>query len=95
MKRDNDPDETAGRAMYRAAADSLAHAQMSIARRTVRMARRYRVTAIMQGQRTNLVVSDGADPYTTTERIIAERVMAEVSKLAPAYTDPRIEEVQQ
>lgn len=37
MKRDNDPDETAGRAMCRAAADSLAHAQMSIARRTVRI----------------------------------------------------------
>jgi hypothetical protein len=52
---------------------------------------RYRVTSIMQGHRANLVVSDGPDPYSTTDREQALRVLAEVQQLAPAYLDPKIE----
>jgi hypothetical protein len=53
----------------------------------------YQVTAVMQGARRKLVVSGGADPYTTTERAVAERVLAEVRELPLAYADPLIEEL--
>lgn len=35
----DDPDETEGRALYRAKAETLARAQMNIARRSVKMAK--------------------------------------------------------
>lgn len=38
--RDVDPDETEGRALYRAQADALARAQMSMARRRVTLKRK-------------------------------------------------------
>lgn len=60
---------------------------------TVRLAEpfAYHVTALMEGRRVMLVVSGGADPYTTEDREQAERVLASVSDLAPAYRDARIE----
>jgi hypothetical protein len=52
---------------------------------------RYGVTAIMKGQRTRLVVSDGDDAYSTEDRSAAERVLAEVQRLPTAYCEARIE----
>lgn len=37
MRRDQDPDETAGRALYRARAEALARAQLAMGQRRVRL----------------------------------------------------------
>jgi hypothetical protein len=47
--------------------------------------------AIMDGRRTQLVVGPDPEPYTTADRAHAERVLAEVQGLSPAYRDARIE----
>lgn len=52
----------------------------------------YKVTAIMQGRRTRLVISDGDDPYTTTNYEAAKQVLAQVRQLPLAYVDARIED---
>jgi hypothetical protein len=39
VRRPTDPDDTEGRALYRARADALAHRQMSMAKRRVKYAR--------------------------------------------------------
>lgn len=54
-------------------------------------AKRYKVTASMSGVRANLVVSDGPDPYSTTDLADAERIKGIADGLAPAYLAARIE----
>lgn len=70
------------------------HGAREIARTALdALPKRYRVVALMAGELTRLVVSDGDDPYSTEDRRRAETVLAEVSTLHPAYISPRIEEI--
>ncbi len=61
--------------------------------RTGNTGKRYRVTAIMppHPDRAQMVISNDVDPYATDSLEAAERVLAEIAKLAPAYLAPRIE----